>query len=136
MGTWHINYRGWRICHDPLGAIACYRLGEGPLEWCYFGRTVAEIKSEIDRREATAGLTAAYSRVATGAQFAEEGAKRCVCGSCGHLFASEIPLKDERGLSNDVACPECGAWDIYPDTAAGAAQSMRDQLSYEEEAEQ
>ena len=50
--AWHINYKGWRIAHDPLGVLACYRLGyDTPLVWCYFGRTLAEIKAEIDRRE-------------------------------------------------------------------------------------
>ena len=49
--TWHINYKGWRICHDPLGRLACYRIPGETLEWCYFGSTLAEIKAEIDRRE-------------------------------------------------------------------------------------
>lgn len=54
------------------------------------------------------------------------------CGSCGLRFASDKPERDSKGFLNDIPCPECGAWDIYPDTAAGAAASVRDQLDYED----
>jgi hypothetical protein len=55
--AWHINYKGWRIAHDPLGVLACYRLGyDTPLLWSYFGGTLAEIKAEIDRREMLASM--------------------------------------------------------------------------------
>ena len=48
---WRITYRGWRITHDPLGRLACYRLSGRELYWCYPGITVAAIKAAIDRRE-------------------------------------------------------------------------------------
>ena len=49
---WHIRYKGWIITHDPLGQLACYRLGyDSPLVWCYFSDRVSGIKEEIDRRE-------------------------------------------------------------------------------------
>ncbi len=48
--AWHINYKGWRIRHDPLGKLACYYTESNLWEWCYFGDTLADIKQEIDRR--------------------------------------------------------------------------------------
>ena len=48
---WRITYRGWRITHDPLGCLACYRLAGKEIRWCYFGCSVDVIKMEIDRRE-------------------------------------------------------------------------------------
>ena len=57
MKTWHINYNGWRICHDPAGKLACYKLDGDTLEWCYFGDTLEDIKREIDKREYFASLT-------------------------------------------------------------------------------
>ena len=50
--AWGINYKGWRITHDPYGTLACYRLAGEGLEWCYFGCSVDVIKLAIDRREA------------------------------------------------------------------------------------
>lgn len=49
--NWKIRYNGWIITHDPMGKLACYRNDDSPLEWCYFGDNLAEIKDEIDRRE-------------------------------------------------------------------------------------
>lgn len=51
MKVWHINYMGWRICHDPCGKLACYRLDGKNLEWCYFGDKLRDIKAEIYCRE-------------------------------------------------------------------------------------
>ena len=48
---WMITYKGWRITHDPLGHLACYRLAGRELYWCYPASTVEGIKNEIDRRE-------------------------------------------------------------------------------------
>ena len=53
------------------------------------------------------------------------------CDNCGRHFASDLPERDSRGCLNDIPCPHCGAWDIYPDTPGGAAASVRDQLDYE-----
>lgn len=53
------------------------------------------------------------------------------CGDCGHHFTSNKPERDENGFLNDISCPECGAWDVYPDTDAGATASVRDQTGYE-----
>ena len=53
---WHINYKGWRITHDPLGKLACYWIEGGTLNWCYFGNSINSIKAEIDRREFLHGL--------------------------------------------------------------------------------
>ncbi len=53
------------------------------------------------------------------------------CGNCGKHFASEKPERDASGLLNDIPCPECGAWDVYADTTAGATASVRDQTDYE-----
>ena len=72
--TWHINYKGWRICHDPLGHLACYPIESEMLCWFYFGGTVAEIKRAIDEWIYTASLTAEeVSRVGEDGR-AEEGA--------------------------------------------------------------
>lgn len=54
------------------------------------------------------------------------------CGNCGHRFASGKPERDAKGYLNDIPCPECGAHDTYPDTPAGAAASVRDQIDYED----
>lgn len=54
------------------------------------------------------------------------------CGCCGHKFTSDKPERDSKGFLNDIPCPECGAWDVYPDTPAGSAASVRDQLDYED----
>ena len=48
---WRITYRGWRITHDPLGRLACYRLSGRELRWCYFGNSLFLIKHNIDQRE-------------------------------------------------------------------------------------
>lgn len=53
---WTIKYKGWIITHDPYGALACYRMGDTPLCWCYFGCSVDVIKRQIDKREYLAGL--------------------------------------------------------------------------------
>lgn len=53
------------------------------------------------------------------------------CGGCGHRFTDPRPERDENGLLNEIACPNCGAWDIYQDTPAGAAASVADQIAYE-----
>ena len=55
------------------------------------------------------------------------------CGCCGHRFEHELPERDGHGILNEIACPECGARDVYPDTPAGAAASARDQMEYEAE---
>lgn len=52
------------------------------------------------------------------------------CGNCGHRFTSDKPERDSRGYLNDIPCPECGAWDVYPDNPTGAAASVRDQTDY------
>lgn len=53
------------------------------------------------------------------------------CGYCGHHFSSELPELNEYSLHNSIACPECGSWDSYPDTEAGAEQSVKDLTDYE-----
>lgn len=53
------------------------------------------------------------------------------CNCCGHRFSDETPMLDRLGLRNDIYCPECGALDIYPDSAEGAAESRRAQTEYE-----
>ena len=53
------------------------------------------------------------------------------CNSCGCRFESEMPEYDADGLRNDIPCPHCGAWDIYPDTAEGSEQAIRHQTEYE-----
>ena len=52
------------------------------------------------------------------------------CGGCGCKFTSDQPERDSNGILNDIPCPNCGAWDIYPDTDAGRADSLRDQIEY------
>lgn len=54
------------------------------------------------------------------------------CGNCGRHFTSDKPEYEPNGRLNDIPCPECGAWDVYPDTTEGAAASVRDQLDYED----
>lgn len=55
------------------------------------------------------------------------------CGDCGNYFTSEIPLRNQRGMLNDISCPTCGGWNVYPDTPEGAAQSVRDEIAYQNE---
>ena len=57
------------------------------------------------------------------------------CGCCGYRFTSGKPERDENGFLNDISCPDCGAWDVYPDTDAGANASVKDQMEYESEVE-
>lgn len=47
------------------------------------------------------------------------------CNDCGFRFESELPERNENGLLNGITCPDCGSWAVYPDTAEGAAQSVR-----------
>ena len=53
------------------------------------------------------------------------------CDSCGARFESETPFYTKDGLHSEISCPHCGAWDIYEDTAAGAAESVRALTEYE-----
>lgn len=53
------------------------------------------------------------------------------CNSCGVHFEHALPERDDNGLLNDIVCPHCGVYDIYPDTEAGAAQSIKDLTDYE-----
>ena len=55
------------------------------------------------------------------------------CNECGHHFTSNKPERDENGFLNDISCPECGGWNVYPDTDAGAAASVKEQTEYENE---
>lgn len=49
---WSIKYKGWIITHDPYGTMACYKLGfDTPLQWCYFGNSLEEVKRRIDEIE-------------------------------------------------------------------------------------
>lgn len=54
------------------------------------------------------------------------------CGNCGKKFSSETPERDAHGFLSDISCPNCGAWDVYPDTKDGAAQSIKDLMDYED----
>lgn len=51
--------------------------------------------------------------------------KKYFCDSCGFRFESDNP--DELSIS----CPDCGCWDIYPDTPEGAAASVKARTEYE-----
>lgn len=53
------------------------------------------------------------------------------CNSCGTRFEHELSERDKDGLLNDIACPHCGAYDIYTDTEEGATQSVKDLSDYE-----
>ena len=55
------------------------------------------------------------------------------CNNCGNHFENELPLKNHLGLLNDIICPKCGTYEIYPDTAEGAVQSVADTIAYENE---
>ena len=57
------------------------------------------------------------------------------CGCCGKHFESEFPERNEMGLHNEITCPNCGVYDIYPDTPEGSAQSIKDLTDYENEQE-
>lgn len=57
------------------------------------------------------------------------------CNSCGHHFASDIPERNEIGTLNDIPCPECGSWDIFPDTSSGSAAAIKEFNEYENEIE-
>lgn len=53
------------------------------------------------------------------------------CDCCGKKFKSEIPERDENGMLNNICCPSCGAWDIYPDTPEEADASVTRETEYE-----
>ena len=53
------------------------------------------------------------------------------CNYCGNRFDSDLPERDEHGYMNDVYCPKCGGYDVYPDTPSGAKESIRHQTAYE-----
>ena len=53
------------------------------------------------------------------------------CNSCGKHFACEFPERDKLRLLNDIVCPKCGAYDIYPDTTEGSRQAIKDYSEYE-----
>lgn len=53
------------------------------------------------------------------------------CDCCGYRFESDIPEKDEHGLSNDIACPHCGAWDVRPYTEEELKASVQELNEYE-----
>lgn len=53
------------------------------------------------------------------------------CNCCGWRFESALPEKDEHGLDNEIPCPHCGAWDIYPDTDEARTESVRRLSDYE-----
>lgn len=46
------------------------------------------------------------------------------CNACGAHFES-------NDNENDAICPNCGCYDIYSDTAEGAARSVKDMTDYE-----
>ena len=41
------------------------------------------------------------------------------------------PITSKSILCEEVACPDCGSYDIYPDTAAGSRKAVKDQTTYE-----
>lgn len=47
------------------------------------------------------------------------------CDTCGAHFSSALPERDENGLVNCIYCPHCGDLNTYPDTAQGAAESVK-----------
>ena len=53
------------------------------------------------------------------------------CNDCGHHFASDLPERDANGLLNDIDCPKCGCWEIYPDNPAGSDQAVKALTDYE-----
>ena len=53
------------------------------------------------------------------------------CDCCGKKFKSEIPERNENGMLNNICCPTCGAWDVYPDTPEEAAASATRETEYE-----
>ena len=53
------------------------------------------------------------------------------CNSCGTHFENDMSERDNNGLLNDIVCPHCGAYDIYPDTPRGATRSVKDMTEYE-----
>lgn len=53
------------------------------------------------------------------------------CNCCGNHFENALPEKDSVGLLNLIACPKCGDYDVYPDTAEGAKQSIDALTDYE-----
>lgn len=58
---------------------------------------------------------------------------RYFCNNCGVKFMFELPEKDKLGLFNNIVCPRCGGYDVYPDTPEGAAASVRHTIEYENE---
>ena len=57
------------------------------------------------------------------------------CNSCGKHFACEFPERDQLRLLNDIVCPKCGTYDIYPDNAEGSRQAIKDYSEYENQIE-
>lgn len=57
------------------------------------------------------------------------------CDYCGRSFESSTPERDPLGLLNDIACPHCGSFDIFPDTPEGHAASVAALTEYENKTE-
>lgn len=53
------------------------------------------------------------------------------CNSCGYRFKSNLSERDENGILNEISCPHCGAWDIYPDTINGSRQAVKHLTEHE-----
>lgn len=47
------------------------------------------------------------------------------CNTCGAHFKNPLPESNPLGLVNDIYCPHCGDLNTYPDTAQGAAKSVK-----------
>lgn len=62
---------------------------------------------------------------------------KVMCNTCGCRFDAPDNIRlagmtpEKAILCEEVACPDCGSYDIYPDTAAGSRKAVKDQTSYE-----
>lgn len=51
---------------------------------------------------------------------------RVFCDACGYEFESEAPYKSDNGVSNDITCPSCGSYEIYPASQEGYSDALKD----------
>ena len=52
------------------------------------------------------------------------------CDSCSYKFVNKLPEKTD-GIYNEIPCPNCGCWNVYPDTPEGRDHSVEDLIGYE-----
>lgn len=53
------------------------------------------------------------------------------CNTCGYEFQSNLMEHSMQGLLNDIQCPRCRCYDIYPKTETGYEKAFENYCNYE-----